>query len=115
MDYRQHGSNVVGANEWRGLFTLPEQLGLSQLRGLALRRWAKTQSTARELARSGVELNRLQRWVFLSSADFGLGLVLFGLLSLATDPTLTRAAVLRGFGKALASAGASLPTEFPEE
>jgi hypothetical protein len=97
--YRQHDENVVGVVRYEGVLNsdgLKDWLTLPQK---SKKSWNKSHRLALKSLELGLPLTFAQKLLFVWPWDLGLGLIVYGLSSLAKDRPLARTCFIRGLGK----------------
>ena len=99
LAYRQHGGNVVGAEQFDWEIALParNEIG-NELRACRIR-WSQLKGRIQAAQREGVPVARSLEISFLNSFDLGLVFYLGGIAHMLSDPPLSRYCIRIGIGK----------------
>jgi glycosyltransferase involved in cell wall biosynthesis len=97
--YRQHDENVVGVVGYEGILNSESWKDWLALPKKSKKSWQKSHFLALKARALGLPLTFFQKVLFVWPYDLGLGLILYGLKSLARDRPLARTCLIRGTGK----------------
>jgi hypothetical protein len=98
--YRIHSHNVLGITKYQSLFSKTIQhSSAGNVLSECLYRWNLSAQFSRCLSRFDLQLNSFDSLLFLFRWDFGVGLVILGILHLWDDRPLARACFARAVGK----------------
>jgi glycosyltransferase involved in cell wall biosynthesis len=97
--YRQHDLNVVGVVAYEGVLGSEPLSMWFKMPALAAKGWKKRQPLIRKMIDLEIPMGFWIKTLFYYRYDLGLGLFVYGLISLFKDRPLARACFIRSVGK----------------